>query len=184
MRFFLCCTRWSCESRLSGCCWQCREGDGCNSKFHFNGKGRISPTVKSCSRACLWVCFFSCMFSSRCSGHKMISQPLQTLDCEGRLHFFFFIYFLFYGPKRPQLYKSDSRAFLSCGSRQKYHVCLSPERIYSADSLAGAPATAGGIRFSLYLFPSFFLLRTKSSVSSDTRGEVPSTPAWSPAKWD
>ncbi len=33
----------------------------------------------------------------------------------------------------------------SCSSQQKYHVCLSLERIYSADSLAGTPATAEGI---------------------------------------
>lgn len=110
--------------------------------------------------------FFSYMFSSRCLGHKMIPQPLQPLDCENRLLFYVFIYFLFYCPKHRQLYKSDSRPFLSCGSWQKYHVCLSPERIYSADSLASTPATAGGIRFSLYLFPSFFrpALREVSQV--------------------
>lgn len=77
-----------------------------------------------------------------------------------------FIYFLFYCPKHPQRYKSDSRHFLSCGSWRKYHVCLSPERIYSTDSLAGTPATAGGIRFFPYLFPSFFppALRVVSQV--------------------
>lgn len=70
---------------------------------------------------------------------------------------------------------------LSCSSQLKYHVCLSPERIYSADSLAGTPATAEGIRFSLYLFASFFLL-WKSSLLCDTTGKLPSSSPWSPVK--
>lgn len=69
----------------------------------------------------------------------------------------------------------------SCSSQQKYHVCLSLERIYSADSLAGTPATAEGIRFSLYLFSSFFLL-WKSSLLCDTTGKLPSSSPWSPVK--
>lgn len=42
----------------------------------------------------------------------------------------------------------------SRGSRLKYHVCSSLERIYSAPSSADAPVTAEGIRFTLYLFAS------------------------------
>lgn len=38
----------------------------------------------------------------------------------------------------------------------KYHVCLSLERIYFADSLLCTSVRAGRIRFSSYLFASFF----------------------------
>lgn len=38
----------------------------------------------------------------------------------------------------------------------KYHVCLSPERIYFADSLLCTCVRAERIRFSSYLFASFF----------------------------
>lgn len=38
----------------------------------------------------------------------------------------------------------------------KYHVCLSPERIYFADSLLCTSVRAERIRFSSYLFASFF----------------------------
>lgn len=69
----------------------------------------------------------------------------------------------------------------SRGFQLKYHVCLSLERIYSADSLPGTPATAEGIRFSLYLFASFFLL-WKSSPLCDTAGKLPSSSLWSPVK--
>lgn len=111
----------------------------------------------------------------------MISQPLQTLDWTTSFTYLFIYYFLSYCPKHPQLYKSDSRPFLSCGSRQKYHVCLSPERIYSTDSLAGTPAKAGRIRFSLYLFPSFFppALRVVSQVIP---GEKFLPPQWGPLR--
>lgn len=74
-----------------------------------------------------------------------------------------------------------TEALPSYGSRLKYHVCLSLERIYSADSLAGTPATAEGIRFSLYLFASFFL-EWKSSLLCDTTGKLPSSLQRSPEK--
>lgn len=87
--------------------------DCCNWKFHFNGKGCISTTVKSCSRACLWGFFFPCMFSSRCSGHKMISLPLQTLDCEGQLHYFIYL-FIFYFTVQSTLNFTRATAGPSC----------------------------------------------------------------------
>ena len=87
----------------------------------------------------------------------------------------------FYGPERSELYGSDgSPSVLQLPAEIS---CLFISGIYSADSLAGTPATAEGIRFSLYLFASFFLLR-KSSLLCDATGKLPSSSLSSPVKWD
>lgn len=78
----------------------------------------------------------------------------------------------FYGPEHSELYESDSGPSVLYLPLLKYHVCLSLKRIYSADSLVGTLATVEGIRFSLYLFASFFLL-WKGSLSCDTTGKLP-----------
>lgn len=98
---------------------------------------------------------------------------------------------VFFHVRRQPLLQSGARwtftrataAPLSCSSQLKYHVCLSLERIYSADSLAGTPATPEGIRFSLYLSASFFLL-WKSGLLCDTAGKLPFPSLSSPVKWD
>lgn len=94
----------------------------------------------------------------------------------------FFPFFLRSGA-RWTFTRVTAEPLLSCSSQLKYHVCLSLERIYSADSLAGTPATAEGIRFSLYLSASFFLL-WKSGLLCDTAGKLPFPSLSSPVKWD
>lgn len=61
----------------------------------------------------------------------------------------------------------------------KYHVCLFPERIYFADSLRCACVRAERIRFSSYLFASFFLcvwtgasLKRKTSPPAEVSCEM------------
>lgn len=81
-----------------------------------------------------------------------------------------------------RLWSEDPMNFMRPASllwRLKYHVCLSPERIYFADSLLCACVRADRIRFSSYLFASFFpslwtgaSLKRKSSPPAEVSCEM------------